>query len=309
MLKVRLRNWLQFLIRQEISEISTVRTELEEHTSSQRWSPTTQIAQRDLIATWRLCRAAGTLPSLSEVGFRVFSQFEEDGILLFIFTLVGARNRVFVDVGGADGINSNAANLTVNHGWTGLHIDGSEEAIERGRQFYAKHPSTWAYPPKFVRSMVTRENINETITNAGFHGEIDLLSIDIDGNDYWVWDALDCISPTVVIIETHIEFGMNNIVVPYDPDYVYPGKHPQYHGASPVAMAELATRKGYRLIGANNYGFNTMYVRNGVGEELLPKVSVDSILSHPRNAERYRLFKEIEDWEYIGPRDERRDTR
>ena len=120
---------------------------------------------------------------------------------------------------------------------------------------------------------------------------------------------MDCISPTVVIIETHIEFGMNNIVVPYDPDYVYPGKHPQYHGASPVAMAELATRKGYRLIGANNYGFNTMYVRNGVGEELLPKVSVDSILSHPRNAERYRLFKEIEDWEYIGPRDERRDTR
>jgi hypothetical protein len=70
-------------------------------------------------------------------------------------------------------------------------------------------------------------------------------------------------TPKVVIIETHIEFGMNDIVVPYDKDYVYPERHPDYHGASPVAMQKLARRKGYRLVGANRYGFNTIYVREG----------------------------------------------
>jgi hypothetical protein len=83
------------------------------------------------------------------------------------------------------------------------------------------------------------------------------MSIDIDGNDYWVWDAISVTSPKVVIIETHIEFGFNNIDV-------YPGRHPDYHGASPVAVKKLARRKGYRLVGANRLGFNTTYVRDGL---------------------------------------------
>ena len=77
----------------------------------------------------------------------------------------------------------------------------------------------------------------DLIAAAGVDEEIDLLSIDIDGNDYWVWKALSATRPKVVIVETHVEFGLRNIVAPYDPEYVYPGKHPQYHGASPVAMA------------------------------------------------------------------------
>ncbi|MEM3580577.1 MAG: hypothetical protein QXQ64_04850 [Candidatus Bathyarchaeia archaeon] len=92
---------------------------------------------------------------------------------------------------------------------------------------------------------------------------------------------------------------MNPIVVPYDKDYVCPGKHPDYHGASPVAMEKLAKKKGYRLIGANRYGFNTIYMKNGIGEDIFPAVSVESILQHPRNAERQKLFEPIKDWEYI----------
>ena len=107
------------------------------------------------------------------------------------------------------------------------------------------------------------------------------MSIDIDGNDYWVWDAISVTSPKAVIIETHIEFGLKNIVVPYDKDYVYPGRHPDYHGASPVAMEKLARRKGYRLVGANRLGFNTIYLREGLAP-ILPTVSVGSILSHPQ---------------------------
>jgi hypothetical protein len=167
----------------------------------------------------------------------------------------------------------------------------------RGRAFYEHHPDAWIYPPKFVCAMITRENINQLLTEASVPPEIDFMSIDIDGNDYWVWDAISVTSPKVVIIETHIEFGLNNIVVPYDKDYVYPGRHPDYFGASPVAMERLARRKGYRLVGANRLGFNTIYVREGLAPTL-PPVCVESILSHPRNKERAVLFEPIKDWKY-----------
>ena len=153
-------------------------------------------------------------------------------------------------------------------------------------------------PPLFACEYVKAENINQIISRHGIQGEIDLLSIDIDGNDYWVWKAIECVQPRIVIIETHIEFGHNNIVVPYDPDYCYPGKHPQYHGASPLAMINLGKTKGYRLVGTNNYGFNFIFVRQGEGDKLVPEISLDQALAHPRNLERARLFEEIKDWKY-----------
>jgi hypothetical protein len=263
-------------------------------------SPQVKISQRMLFNFYQYTISQGYRFSLSDTGFRVYSQFEEDGILLYIFAAIGTEHKTFIDVGSGDGINSNCANFAVNFGWNGLFIDGNPSNIEKGRKYYATNPDTWAYPPKFVHAFIQRENINALIQEHGFtEKEVDLMSIDIDGNDYWVWDALTVVQPRVVIIETHIEFGMNSIVVPYDKDYMYPGKHPEYHGASPVAMQKLACKKGYRLVGAINYGFNTIYVKNGIAEDILPAVSVESILSHPRNQERQKLFEAIKDWEYI----------
>lgn len=262
-------------------------------------SPHLKVAQRRLFNYYQHEISNERLWDLSETGFRNYSQFEEDGILLYIFAAIGTTNKLFVDIGSADGINSNCANLAINFGWHGLFIDGNEHRINFGKSYYEKHPDTEAFPPKFVQAFVQQENINQIIEEQGFSGEVDLVSIDLDGNDYWIWDALSIIQPRVVIIETHVEFGLNNIVVPYDKDYSYPGKHPDYHGASPVAMAKLAKRKGYRLVGSNLYGFNTIYVKQGVGEDILPEVSVESVLSHPRNKERYKLFEPIKDWEYI----------
>jgi len=219
--------------------------------------------------------------------------------LLFIFAALGIVRGVFIDIGSADGIKSNCANLALNFGWNGVFIDGSEKNILRGREFYACHPDSWAYPPRFVRATIKRENINEVLTEAEVPKDVDFMSIDIDGNDYWVWDAITCIRPKVVMAETHIEFGLKSIVVPYDPDYVYPGRHPDYYGASPVAMTKLANRKGYRLVGANDYGFNTIYVQNGLAEDIFPEVSVAEVLRHSRNAERFKLFEPIKDWEYV----------
>ena len=262
-----------------------------------RTSPATKIGQLQLWHHYRTRIEAGRAPKLCETGFRCFSQFEEDGLILFVMAALGIAQGVFLDIGSADGVNSNCANLALNFGWRGTFIDGDESNVAKGRAFYERHPDSWIYPPKFVQAMITRENINQLLTEASVPPEIDFMSIDIDGNDYWVWDAISVTSAKAVIIETHIEFGLRNIVVPYDKDYVYPGRHPDYHGASPVAMEKLARRKGYRLIGANRLGFNTIYLREGLAP-ILPTVSVESILSHPRNRERALLFEPIKDWKY-----------
>lgn len=262
-------------------------------------SPYMKVAQRQLFNYYQQEISRGRLWNLCDTGFRNYSQFEEDGILLYLFAAIGTTNKLFVDIGSGDGINSNCANLAINFGWHGLFIDGNERNINNGKSYYEKHPDAWAFPSKFIHAFVQRENINQIIEQQGFSGNVDLVSIDLDGNDYWIWDALAIIQPRVVIIETHIEFGLRSIVVPYDKDYFYPGKHPDYHGASPEAMVKLANKKGYRLVGSNLYGFNTIYVRRGIGEDVLPEVTVESILIHPRNKERFKLFEPIKDWEYI----------
>ena len=263
-----------------------------------RFGPSVQIGQRQLYLKYKELLHRNELPALPETGFRVFSQFEEDGLLVFVFAMIGMDNKVFVEIGSDDGVNSNSANLYFNFGWRGLFIDGNPKSIKRGERFFAKYPHPWFYKPKFRCAKVTRENVNEIIEGAEFEGEVGLLSIDIDGNDYWIWDAIHIISPQVVIIETHSEFGMNNIVVPYDADYAFPGKHPEYHGASPVAMNKLARKKGYRLVGANGIGSNFIFVKRGLAEGALPEVSVESIMDHPPIKEAYKSFEAIKDWEY-----------
>ena len=266
------------------------------------YSPSLKVAQIQLFNMYQgMVRDGKQLPSIFDVGFRVYSQFEEDGMLLFLLAVLGMKSKYFVDIGSGTCINSNCANLAINLGYHGLFIDGNENNIQIGKTFYANHPDTCLYPPKFVCKMIKRENINEVINSAGFEGEVDFLSIDIDGNDYWVWEALDIITPKVVMIETHVEFGLRNIVVPYDPNYVYPGKHPMYHGASVPAMCNLARRKGYRLVGANRFGFNTVYLRENEGIDIIPNVPVEKIIEHPRNQERSKLFEPIKDWEYLTP--------
>ncbi|HDS06790.1 MAG TPA: hypothetical protein ENO05_04105 [Bacteroides sp.] len=264
-----------------------------------RFAPSVQIGQRQLFHQYRKMTVEGNLPPLKETGFRVFSQFEEDGKLLFIFSILGMTHKTFVEIGSDDGVNSNSANLYFNFGWHGLFIDGNKRSVRRGIRFFRKYPHPWFYNPAFISSKVTRENVNSLIEGAGYSGEIGLLSIDIDGNDYWVWDAITVIEPQVVVIETHNEFGMRNIVVPYDADYTFPGKHPVYHGASPVAMIRLAGKKGYRLVGANELGFNFIFVRNGMAEDELPEVSVESVLTHPSVKQGYKKFEPVKDWEFL----------
>jgi len=266
----------------------------------ERAAPVLKAALRSLIMDYqaRVMRDL-PLPAFRDCGFRVFSQFDEDGLILFLLAVVGIGPRRYVEIGCSDGVfNSNCANLAINLGFHGFGVDGDEQAIAQASESLARHPDTYLYPPIYEHAMVTRDNINSLIEGSGFAGEVDLLSIDIDGNDYWVWEAIECITPRVVVIETHVEFGNENIVVPYDENYVYPGKHPEYHGASPSAMVALAKRKGYRLVGANRFGFNTFFLRSDLAQGVIPTIEPEEVLQHPRNAERAQLFDEIRDWDY-----------
>lgn len=261
-------------------------------------SPLVGIQQLQLHHYYRDKAFQGNPPGLPSAGFRVFSQFEEDGLLLYILSMIGMETRRFVEIGSDDGLNSNCANLYFHFGFHGLFIDGNQRSIRRGERFYSRYPNRWYYKPRFLCAMVKRENINQLIEKEGFTGEIDLLSVDIDGNDYWIWDALEVCTPRVVIIETHVEFGLQNIVVPYDPGYSFPGKHPVYHGASAVAMTRLGKKKGYRLVGANRYGSNFIFVKEELCGNLLPEVTPESLLTHPSAVASFTAFDQVKHFPY-----------
>jgi hypothetical protein len=224
------------------------------------------------------------LPSFEDVHFRAFSQNGEDGLLLFLFSVLGTTNKRSVELGASNGTSCNTANLIINHGWAGLLVDGSQAEVAEGRRFYCEHPNTAGHPPAFVHAWLKKENVNEVVGGAGFRGEIDLLSLDIDGNDYWVWEALDCISPRVVVLEYRTVWGAERAVtVPYRPDFV--GEHVggglDYAGASLPAFVKLGRRKGYRLVGCERLCFNAFFLREGVGEDLFPEIPASECFGHP----------------------------
>lgn len=245
------------------------------------------------------------LPGLRDAGFQCYSQSDEDGILLYIFALIGAASGKIVDLGCASIQGSNSANLIINHGWHALLIDGNPALTQRARRFYQEHPATCLFPPKLVEAWITAENVNTLISEHGFTGEIDLLSIDLDGVDYWIWKALSCVTPRVVVVEYQDIIGPDRaLTVPYRADFnardypVNQGDAPNYAGASLPAFVKLAKQKGYRLVGCNRHGYNAFFVRNDLGAQHLPEVSISTCFEHPLNRqgmlERWPKVKDME---------------
>src|SRR2546423_3903087 len=154
----------------------------------------TQASQRTLWHQYQLGRALNMpLPSFSEVGFRVYSQYDEDGILLFLFAVLGLTNKVCVELAYGSPYGANTTNLICSWGWRGLLIDGDERLVEQAGAFFASQPDTCNYPPSVVRAWVDSGNVNSVLRDNGVEGEIDLFSLDMDGIDYWVWKSLDVI--------------------------------------------------------------------------------------------------------------------
>lgn len=215
--------------------------------------------------------------SLADVEFRVMSQFGEDGIIEWLVHWARIEQRSFIEI-GANINQSNTRFLLENRNWRGLLIDSDLNVSEL-------HQSPlWALDISAVKSFVSAENVNSLIESAGFSGEVGLLSIDIDGNDYWIWRAISTVNPALVVCEYNGVFGdMHPIVIPYDPSFDRTRAHPSniYWGASIAALAKLAAERGYGFVGTNSTGHNAFFVRqdylarlDGRIEDTSPRVSL-----------------------------------
>lgn len=202
------------------------------------------------------------LASIHEAEFTVFSQFGEDGILQYLLreARIAREEQVFIEFGVQDYGESNTRFLLMNDNWRGLIIDGSRPNMEyvRGLDLY------WCHDLTAVDAWIDRDNINDLIGGAGFHGPIGILSIDLDGNDYWVWERIEVVNPAIVVVEWNSVYGPRvPVTVPYDPAFDRAKAHHSclYWGASIRAFELLAARKGYALMGSNTAGNNLFFVR------------------------------------------------
>lgn len=198
--------------------------------------------------------------------YRVHSQNGEDGLILYVFSQIGVTNRKFIEFGIGDGKECIAANLLLNFGWSGLMIEGSSSYTDSAKKYYNTNPKKQG-EVEILNKFITKDNINDLFKEGGIEGEIDLLSIDIDGNDYWVWKAIEVISPRVIIIEYNATFGKEKAVtVEYEPSFMRLEKHSSgyYYGLSLKAAAKLGKEKGYNLVGCDSEGVNAIFVRNDI---------------------------------------------
>lgn len=178
-----------------------------------------------------------------EIGFCVFSQSNEDGLIQYLINHMEIPNKTFVEFGVENYLQSNTRFLLLHNNWSGLVLDGSKENIE-----YVKRDLIyWIHDLEAVAAFITKDNINDLISKRGFDEEAGILSIDIDGNDYWVWEAITCIRPYIVICEFNPIFGSNTTIsIPYRPDFSRDKAHSSglYWGASLGVYVALGKKKG-----------------------------------------------------------------
>lgn len=206
--------------------------------------------------------------------YRVFSQWGEDGIIDWLTTRVSVENEVFVEFGVENYTEANTRFLLMHKNWSGLIIDSSEDNI-RSIKYQDNY---WRYNLKAVAAFITCESINNLLKEHGVGGDIGLLSIDIDGNDYWVWKIIDAVSPRIVVVEYNSRLGSDlSVTVPYDANFTREHAHHSmiYYGASLRALWKLGQQKGYELICCNSAGNNAFFVRTDVIPRDLRPVSVE----------------------------------
>jgi len=217
--------------------------------------------------------------SLVKHGFKVYSQADEDGIIQEIFKRIGQTNRTFIEFGVESGIECSTVKLLVE-GWNGLWIEMAPESVQSIRQRFAEFIAEKRL--RVTQSKVTAENINALIADTGIGGEIDLLSVDIDGNDYWVWQAITQVRPRVAVVEYNATLRPPmSLTVPYEPDKAWDTTN--FFGASLEALTRLGRRKGYRLVGCSFSGVNAFFVRDDLcGDKFLEPATAEMHYEPPR---------------------------
>lgn len=221
---------------------------------------TAAVLDKMAINTSRIAEATGMFDEDFGSGFSGYSQWDEDGILQYLVRQLPIENRVFVEFGVGDYLESNSRLLLVKDEWSGLVIDNDRDRLT----FLRNSELAWRYPLSIREDTVEPDNINEILVSEGVSGRIGVLSIDIDGMDYWVWQAIEAIEPSIVICEYNALWGPERAVtVPYNRAFDRTKQHFswQYAGASISALRQLGGQKGYALVCVNNGGNNAFFVR------------------------------------------------
>ena len=223
---------------------------------SDRWS---QHHEPDPLALHRLAQAE----------LRVFSQNGEDGVIEALFRCIGTAGGRFVEFGIEAGVEGNCVFLAEVLGWSGVFMEADAEKWAVAARRYRDRPEV-----RVLCTTVTPDNINSLILDAGFGDEIDVLSIDIDSHDYWVWAAITAVSPRLVVIEynSHIPYPDARVQPLADK---LPWQGTDYFGASLGALEQLGKRLGYHLVYTDLAGVNAFFVRSDlVTAESLPETPV-----------------------------------
>ncbi len=234
------------------------------------WTWLHQLREIDLDREWSaaavlrysypsLRRPDGPIDALRRSELRVHSQNGEDGVIAHLVDRIGVASGEVVEFGVGDGSECCAANLVLAFGWSALLLEARKaDAMTAASFFEAKAPGRVTVHNTFVEP----DTIDGLLAGR-VAAEFDVLSVDIDGNDYWVFDALGAVRPRVIVVEYNASFGPDrSVTIPYTPGFDRYRVHPSgyYHGASITALARLGERKGYILAGGDSRGVNAFLV-------------------------------------------------
>ncbi len=217
--------------------------------------------------------------NLKDYEFKIFSQWGEDGIIQYLIKSIKIKNKTFIEFGVEDFFESNCRFILMKDDWKGFVIDGSKFNILRLKNSYFY----WKYHLVAVKQFITKENIDATLEMSGFDEDLGILSIDLDGNDYYVLEQINKFKPRILICEFNSIFGaIRKISVPYDPTFIRNKAHYSnlYWGASLSAITYLADKKGYALVGTNSASCNAFFVRKDLINDNVHVVTAENAYSN-----------------------------
>lgn len=222
---------------------------------------------------------------LNHFEFKSYSQNGEDGLIKEIFERIGTTNKFFVEFGVQDGLETNST-LLILKGWNGVWIEADQEFYSKIQKNFEKELTAGFL--KVTNAFVNSENIETLLEESKVPFDFDLLSIDIDSNDYWVWKAINKFRPRVVIIEYNAFFPPDvEWVMKYDPNKMWDSSI--VFGASIKSLTKLAESKGYTLVASSYAGVNAFFVRNDLVQENFKVMKIEDIY-HPI---RYKINRDL----------------
>lgn len=225
--------------------------------------------------------------NINDYEFSAFSQWGEDGILNHLINNLNINAKNFIEFGVENYLESNTRFILQNNNWSGLILDNDEKNIREIQSHYYY----WKHDLKAKYAHITAENINQIIQENISQKDLGILSIDVDGNDYWIWKNLDVVDAQIVVIEYNSRFGKDkSVTIPYDPNFQREKFHPSmlYYGASLKALCKLAELKNLKLVGTNIAGNNAFFVKKDLLNDRIKETTIEKCF-------RYGKFRESRD--------------